>query len=68
MIYQIKNENSNAVSAIEICNILGEIIYTSGNLIPQIENEINISNNPKGVYFVKVYEGEKVHTEKIVIQ
>jgi len=62
----VTNEINN-IDKIEICNMFGENIYTS-NFKPQISNEIDISNNPKGIYFVTIYEGEKIHIEKIVVQ
>lgn len=51
---------------IAICNVMGEKIYSTSNL--KTSNEINLSNSPKGIYFVKIYDGEKIHTRKIVVQ
>jgi hypothetical protein len=31
-------------------------------------NEINLSNFLKGIYFVKIYDGENIHTGEIVTQ
>jgi hypothetical protein len=52
---------------IEVYNVLGEKVYT----IPKVENEkytIDFSHYPKGVYVVKVYDGGKCSTNKVVIK
>jgi len=52
---------------IEIMDVLGNVIYKSENLNPK--SEINISAQPKGIYFLKAYNaGGKIYTEKVVIQ
>ncbi|MFH1297388.1 MAG: T9SS type A sorting domain-containing protein [Bacteroidota bacterium] len=55
-------------ASLAIYNILGEIIYTAPIQKQQTLNEIDLSISPKGIYFVKIYDGEKIYTEKIVIQ
>jgi len=60
--------NIDNINSIEIYNVLGEIIYTTPNFKQQILNEIDLSEHPKGIYFVKIYNGAKTHTEKIMIQ
>jgi len=52
---------------ISIYNVLGEKIYSTINN-KQATYDIDLSNSSKGIYFVKIYDGEKIHTEKIVIQ
>ncbi len=54
-------------NSIEITNILGEIIYKSIINNIQSNNEINLSYAPKGIYFVKIYNGKNFHLEKIVL-
>lgn len=49
-----------------ITNVLGENIYQSE--IKNQKSEIDLSKQPKGIYFVKIYYGEKIHLEKIVVQ
>jgi hypothetical protein len=68
--YDVRLTNYN----LEIYNVLGEKIYYS-KLKQQTQNgtgrasdEIDLSGSPKGIYFVKIYDGEKIYTEKIVIQ
>jgi hypothetical protein len=65
-IFSIKNLN-NQSQTVEIFNLMGERVYSSGNNT-KIACDIDISNSPKGIYFVKVYDGEKNHIEKIVVQ
>lgn len=61
----LKGQIENGV--IEIYNVIGERIYST-NLKQQYSNEIDFSKSHRGVYFIKIYEGEKIYTEKIVIQ
>jgi hypothetical protein len=53
---------------IEIYNLLGEKVYSDSEFIQQTSNEIDLSDSPKGIYFVKICEGEKTRFEKIVLQ
>jgi hypothetical protein len=53
---------------IEIYNMLAEKIFTITHFKQQISNEIDLSVSPKGIYFVKINDGGKVYTEKIVIE
>jgi hypothetical protein len=50
---------------VEIYNILGEKIYQAAITYPK--SDIDISNQPNGTYFVKIYYGQAIRTEKIVI-
>lgn len=49
---------------IKIYNIMGEIIYESENR----NTEINISNQPKGTYFIAVHTQDKIYNKKLIIQ
>lgn len=52
---------------IEVYNTLGEKIHSSTK--SKLANySIDLSHYPKGVYYVKVYKGEKSITKKIVVQ
>jgi hypothetical protein len=53
---------------VDIYNVWGQKIYESSTLLPLPTNEIDFSTQPKGVYFVKINDGEKSQTEKIVIR
>jgi len=59
---------SNAnISTIEIFNLIGEKIYAQ-NVNQEKSIEIDISNTSGGIYFLKVSDGVKVYTSKIVLQ
>lgn len=55
-------------SEIEIYNEYGEKTHTIYNLTHQTSDEIDLSNFPKGIYFIKIYDGTENYTGKIVIQ
>lgn len=58
----------NAITAIEIYKLTGDLIYSKFKLNQLISNTIDISNYPKGIYFVKINSREKVSIKKIIIQ
>lgn len=53
---------------LEICNYLGQEIYTSMFKAQQSILDIDLSDFPKGMYFVKVNNGTNVYTHKILIE
>ena len=53
---------------LEIYDVQEEIVYAASYLKLQTSNEIDLSNLSKGIYFVKIYDEEKIFIEKIVIQ
>lgn len=55
------------IEAIEIYNILGEKVR-SGSSSGSKKMEIDLSNEAKGIYFIKIQSGEKTRAQKIVIQ
>ncbi len=55
-------------SLINIFTSSGEKVFEAKYLKEEISNEIDLTNLSKGVYFVKIYNGGKIQTEKIVIQ
>ncbi|MFH1514021.1 MAG: T9SS type A sorting domain-containing protein, partial [bacterium] len=61
----VKGQTEDGV--IEIYNVLGEKIYFF-NLTQQTSSKIDFSDSPKGIYFVKIYDGKEIFTGKIVIQ
>ncbi|MBI4932030.1 MAG: T9SS type A sorting domain-containing protein [Bacteroidetes bacterium] len=64
---KITVNSKGIINSIEIKNVLGQSIYQSSNL--QInQSTIDLSSHPKGIYFIKVQSGDKVYTEKVVIQ
>lgn len=49
-----------------IFNVLGEKVYQS--VITNPKSEIDLSQQPSGIYFIKIYDREKNYTGKIIIQ
>ncbi len=43
-------------------------MFEASDLKQRVSNQIDLSNYSKGIYFVRISEGEKVRTEKIVMQ
>jgi Secretion system C-terminal sorting domain len=56
------------VQSLEIYNIVGEKIAAFTNLKQQISSEIDLTGSAPGIYFVKIYNGEKICSKKFVIQ
>lgn len=61
-VINIRNaQNTN----IEITNILGDVVTSFNNTNPLIS--VNLSDQPQGMYFVKISDGNKSTTKKILI-
>ncbi|MDP2388493.1 MAG: SBBP repeat-containing protein [Bacteroidota bacterium] len=60
---RLEYQNNSEEMKLEVYNMMSERI-----LQQQISNELDLSNSPKGMYFVKIYEGTKICTKKIVVQ
>jgi hypothetical protein len=58
----------NNVNAIEIYNLQGKRIYTDYNFDLQNSKEIDLSVYAKGIYILKVFNGSKVFTRKVIVQ
>lgn len=67
-IFSVHSQTNNIEEQfIEVYNMLGEIIHsTTAN--KQLPGTIDISQYPKGIYYVKLYCGKKCNTKKIVVQ
>jgi len=63
---KITIESDFNMVSVEISNINGEKIFESK--IQNQKSEIDLSSQPKGIYFAKISDGEKTFVEKIVIQ
>lgn len=61
----LKN-NNNTTTLIEIYDLMGKKVISENNTSNKIT--INISTQPKGIYLVRVSNGDVVFTEKIVYQ
>ena len=66
--FQIEMEDFNDANKckIEVFNILGAIIFQTE--IKSLKFEIDLSNNLKGVYFIKIYDGITIRTKKVIIK
>ena len=64
--FSIDNSQVTKHSKIEIYNVQGKRIYQS--VITNTKPDIDLSNQPNGIYFVKFYNGQTVLTKKIVIE
>ncbi len=63
----VSQSNSTITSEIEIYNIVGELIYKTNTTTPQ--TTIDLSGQPKGIYFVRTTDNKKNMTnKKITIQ
>lgn len=61
--------NTNGrINLIEIYNLLGEKVYSNSEFIQRTSHEIDLSDSPKGIYILKILEGDKNSIEKIVLQ
>ena len=58
-----KIQSNEKINLVEVYNTLGELIHYSQN-----NSEIDLSNQVKGVYFLKVYYDSFVFTRKIMIE
>lgn len=64
-IFTIKSEEE--ITTIEIYNVLGEKVRSSsGN--GSKKTEIDLSNQSKGIYFVQIKSGDKIYSQKVVIE
>ena len=64
------NITGENIAGIEICNLLGEVVYYNGSVVPRRDatNVISTENMPAGSYFVRVRMMDgKVVTKKIVV-
>lgn len=50
-----------------IYNMLGENVYSRANSLQKKENEIDLSNYPKGIYFVEIISNAKIFRNKIIL-
>ncbi|OFY36137.1 MAG: hypothetical protein A2W91_04955 [Bacteroidetes bacterium GWF2_38_335] len=58
--YGMVNIKSDKVQKVEVVNLIGEVILVSQNKM------IDIKNQPSGVYYIKVFNGEETITRKII--
>lgn len=58
-----KDEKKQDVSKIEIWSSLGELVYKT-NYLPET---LTLEHNSKGLYLIKIFKGEKVQIEKVIL-
>ena len=56
------------INAVEIYDLLGELIYSDFKFNGQTSTEIDLSNHCKGIYIVNNHSGKKIYNCKIVVQ
>jgi hypothetical protein len=61
-------KNPPAKMRVSIYNVAGQKIYESSTISPLPVNEIDFTSHPKGVYFIKINDGETSYNETIVVQ
>ena len=66
--FSISLKNSISKIQVDIYNTLGKKIYESSIRSPLSENEIDFSLYPKGVYSIKINDGENNYMDKIIIR
>ncbi len=54
--------------AIEICNSLGQKIYSNSNIIKLSQTTLDISKFADGIYYIRVTDGMKKNSKKIIVQ
>lgn len=64
---RITISSNNSISGIEIYTISGKLVYADFK-VNQSSNEIDLSGNSKGIYIVKIYDGTKYYSCKVVLQ
>ena len=64
--FRLKDTNSKI--QIEIFTISGQKVYEASNMEKQTTNEVNFSPQSKGVYLIKIDDGQNSYSEKIMIK
>ncbi|PCJ00860.1 MAG: hypothetical protein COB15_01950 [Flavobacteriales bacterium] len=55
---------------IQVMNAQGQVVYTKNNFknIANVNEQIDLSNNAKGIYFINVTSDKGVKTHKVIVQ
>lgn len=67
-IFNLKIQNFNPISTIEIYNTIGEKIYSNTISKLQTANYIDLSSQPNGIYFLQLKSENGIASQKIIIQ
>lgn len=64
------NLESKGATSITVMSLDGKVVYSEqlSNFTGSYDKEIDISQNPKGVYFVKIEQGGHAQLKKIVLE
>jgi len=61
-------KNSNTINSIQIYNVIGKIIYNSINPLYSGMFTIDISDKPKGIYFISIKSENNFYNHKLLKQ
>jgi|GEM_PF-6378805 len=61
-------EESKIIKTISIYDMIGKVVYQSTNIRQTQIVDIDISNLKTGIYFIKVQSGDKVYTDKVIVE
>ena len=67
--YDIYSENAAGV-VVEILNMQGQLVFTQrlNNMAGTYTGSINIGDNPKGIYYLRINNGQDVRIQKVLVQ
>lgn len=65
---KIHLDAQHLIGEITVYNVIGEKVFVTTNVRPQVSQLIDLSGQPRGVYFMKMDEGGKRSTTMIVVQ
>jgi hypothetical protein len=57
----VRFSRAEKINSIEVYNLRGQKILNTVN------NEIDLSANPKGIYFIRINDGRKINTHKVIL-
>lgn len=60
--------SQSAILSVQVHDMLGNIIYNQTISNSALNMNIDLSNQPKGIYFIKVKTNEEFYNDKVVIQ
>jgi photosystem II stability/assembly factor-like uncharacterized protein len=64
--FSLKDTNSKVKA--EIYNLSGQKVFEASNFEMQPQNEVHFAPQSKGIYLIKINDGENTYNEKIMIQ
>jgi type IX secretion system substrate protein len=54
---------------IELVNVQGEVIYSHrADDVTSFTGDVDVTEFAKGVYYLRVFNGEEVKVEKVIVQ